>query len=270
MNWGASGIALGSIARLGAGTGARRTDTAGDPLGSDAAHGSIAAIAPNVVKPAIDARLAFSPSGRPEIVPDVTGTRLDYIATESMLAERIAFAGDPVPMVTRDDPANVTAASLAPNLPEADAAVDAPLILSFDDAVWHIPPENLRLLLGVDPATSNLRVDRRPLYSLVAGLAAEIDRDAVDASITVDETAGWRWFRPSRRRGWTSTRRSRRSRRDFSARTRSRWWSTRRQPISDAMAAAAVERGEDLLDPGISLTWEVVKGNSTGEICCAH
>ena len=70
-------------------------------LDPDTAHGSIAAIAPNVVKPAIDATLAFSASGRPEIVPDVTGTRLDYSATESLLADRIVtFARDPVPMVT--------------------------------------------------------------------------------------------------------------------------------------------------------------------------
>ena len=171
-------------------------------LDPDAAHGSIAAIAPNVVKPAIDARLAFGASGHPEIVPDVTGTRLDYGATESKLAERIAtFAGDPVPMVTRDDPAAVTAKSLAPDLPEADAAVDAPLVLSFDDAVWHVPPDNLRLLLGVDPATSTLLVDRRPLHSLVAGLATEIDRDAVDASITVDENGRLAAYRPCRRRG---------------------------------------------------------------------
>src|SRR5215213_3366229 len=157
-------------------------------LDPDAAHGSIAAIAPNVVKPAIDARLDFGASGHPEIVPDVTGIRLDYVATESLLARRIAtFARDPVPMVTQDDPADVTAASLAPNLPEADAAVDAPLILSFDDAIWHVPSDNLRPLLGVDPATSNLRVDHRPLLTLVAGLAGEIDRDAVDASITVDD-----------------------------------------------------------------------------------
>src|SRR5215213_4395262 len=101
-------------------------------LDPDAAHGSIAAIAPKVVKPAIDARLAFGTAGRPEIVPDVTGTRLDYSATESLLAERIVtLARDPVSLVTEEDPAAVTAASLAPSLPEANAAVDAPLILSF-------------------------------------------------------------------------------------------------------------------------------------------
>jgi vancomycin resistance protein YoaR len=232
-------------------------------LDPDAAHGSIAAIAPNVVKPAIDARLAFGANGHPEIVPEVTGTRLDYGATESMLAERIAtFTGDPVPMVTRDDPAAVTAKSLAPDLPEADAAVDAPLILSFDDAVWHVPPDNLRLLLGVDPATSNLLVDRRPLHSLVAGLATEIDRDAVDASITVDEN-GRLAVVPAIPAARVDV--------DASVAAIAEGLLAGKDEISlvvdetpakisDAMAVAAVARGEDLLDPGITLTWDGGQG----------
>ena len=232
-------------------------------LDPDAAHGSIAAIAPNVVKPAIDATLAFGASGRPEIVPDVTGTRLDYSATESLLADRIAtFARDPVPMVTEDDPAAVTAASLAPNLPEADAAVDAPLILSFDDAVWHVPSDNLRPLLGVDPATSNLRVDRRPLHTLVAGLATEIDRDAVDASITVDDN-GRLAVVPAISAARVDV--------DASVAAIAEGLLAGKDEIalvvdetpaeiSDAMAAAAVERGEDLLDPGITLTWDGGEG----------
>ncbi|HEX2282779.1 MAG TPA: peptidoglycan binding domain-containing protein [Thermomicrobiales bacterium] len=232
-------------------------------LDPDATHGSIATIAPNVIKPAIDARLTFDANGQPEIVPDETGTRLDYVATESLLAERIAtLASDPVPVVTQDDPADVTAASLAPNLPEADAAVDAPLILSFDDAVWHVPPDNLRLLLGVDPAMSRLRVDRRPLHSLVAGLAAEIDRDAVDASITVDEN-GRLAVVPAVSAARVDV--------DASVATIAEGLlagddkialvvDETPAAISDAMAAAAVERGEDLLDPGITLTWDGGQG----------
>jgi vancomycin resistance protein YoaR len=232
-------------------------------LDPNAAHGSIAAIAPKVVKPAIDATLAFGPNGRPEIIPDVTGTRLDYGATESLLADRIAtFARDPVPMVTHDDPADVTAASLAPNLPEADAAVDAPLILSFDDTVWHVPPGNLQPLLGVDPTTSNLRVDRRPLHSLVAGLAAEIDRDAVDASITVDEN-GRLAVVPAIPAARVDV--------DASVAAIAEGLLAGKDEISlvvdetpamisDAMAAAAVDRGEDLLDPGITLTWDGGQG----------
>jgi vancomycin resistance protein YoaR len=232
-------------------------------LDPDAAHGSIAAIAPNVVKPAIDARLAFGASGRPEIVPDVTGIRLDYTATESLLADRIvAFAHDPVPMVTEDDPADVTAASLAPNLPEVDAALDAPLILSFDDSVWHIPAANLRPLLGVDPATSGLRVDQRPLHTLVTGLAAEIDRDAVDAGITVDEN-GRLAVVPAISAARVDV--------DASVAAIAEGLLAGNDEIalvvdetpaevSDAMAAAAVERGEDLLDPGITLTWDGGEG----------
>jgi vancomycin resistance protein YoaR len=232
-------------------------------LDPDAAHGSIAAIAPNVVKPAIDATLAFGESGRPEIVPDVTGTRLDYSATESLLADRIGtLARDPVPIVTEDDPAGVTAASLAPNLPEADAAVDAPLILSFDNAVWHIPSDNLRPLLGVDPATSNLRVDRRPLHTLVAGLASEINRDAVDASITVDDNG---------RLGVVPAISAARVDVDASVAAIAEGLLAGKDEIalvvdetpaeiSDTLAAAAVERGEGLLDPGITLTWDGGEG----------
>jgi vancomycin resistance protein YoaR len=232
-------------------------------LDPDAAHGSIAAIAPNVVKPAINAKLAFGASGHPEIVPDVTGTRLDYGATESLLARRIAnLARDPVPMVTQDDPALVTAASLAPNLPEADAAVDAPLILSFDDAVWHVPSDNLWPLLGVDPATSNVRVDRRPLHSLVTALAAEIDRGAVDAGITVDENG---------RLAVVPAIPAARVDIDASVAAIAEGLlggedeialvvDETPAKISDAMAAAAVERGEDLLDPGITLTWDGGEG----------
>ena len=165
-------------------------------------------------------------------------------------------------MVTQDDPADVTAASLAPNLPEADAAVDAPLILSFDDSVWHIPPDNLRPLLGVDPATSNLRVDRRPLHTLVAGLANEIDRDAVDAGITVDDN-GRLAVVPAITAARVDV--------DASVVAIAEGLLAGKDEIalvvdetpaeiSDAMAAAAVERGEDLIDPGITLTWDGGEG----------
>jgi vancomycin resistance protein YoaR len=232
-------------------------------LDPEAAHGSIAAIAPSVVKPAIDATLAFDATGRPEIVPEVTGTRLDYIATTSLFADRIAaFASEPVPLVTQDDPAGVTTASLAPNLPDVDAAVDAPLLLSFEDALWHIPPDNLRPLLSVDPATSSLRIDRRPLVTLVESLAAEIDRPAVDAGITVDDN-GRLAVVPAVSAARLDT--------DASVAVIAEGLlrgddeialAVDETPaeISDAMAAAAVERGEDLMDPGITLTWNGGEG----------
>jgi vancomycin resistance protein YoaR len=227
-----------------------------------AAHGSITAIATEIVRSPVDATLDFS-SGGARIVPEITGVRLDYTATASALTARIAgLADDPVPLVTHPDPAGITAASLAPNLPEAHAAVDAPLTLAAGDAVWHVPPDGLRALIGIDPATSKVQVDRRPLTALVERLTAEINRDAVNAGITVDGN-GRLAVVPS-----VSARKV-----DVAAsvaaiadgllagddeialvvhETAPR--------ISDAMAAAAVERGEAMMNPGIALTWNGGEG----------
>ena len=232
-------------------------------LDPEIVQGSIAAFAPNIVKPAIDATLTYNASGRPEIVPEVIGTRLDYVATESLLAGRIAsFASDPVLLVTHDDLAVVTAASLAPNLPDVDAAVDAPLILFFDDAVWHIPPGNLRPLLSVDPATSDLRIDRRPLLALVVGLAAEVDRPAANAGITVDDN-GRLAVVPAVSAARVDVDASVSAIADGLLDGGDEIALVVEETpaaISDAMAAAAVERGEELMDPGIVLTWKGGEG----------
>jgi len=154
-----------------------------------AAHDSLAAIAPDVVKPAVDATLTFDQAGNPEVVPDVTGVQLDYAATTSLMTERIAsFGGGSVSLVTHDAPARVTATSLQSNLPQALAAVDAPLVLTAGELVWHVPASALQPLLSADSATSALRIDRRPLAAMVEGLAQEVDHPAVDAAITVDDT----------------------------------------------------------------------------------
>ena len=227
------------------------------------ARGSLAAFAPDVVRPAVDATLAFNPSGHPEIVPDVTGVRLDYAATESELAVRIAgFASEPVTLVTREDPAGVTAASLAPSLPEAKAAVDAPLLITAGNAVWHVPAEALRPLIGVDLATSQVQIDRRPLTALVADLAAEVDHPAEDAAISVDEN-GRLAVVPAIAATHVDVEASVAAiaagliaGQDEVALVVDE---TPAQ-ISDAMAAAAVERGEAMMADGIALTWKGGEG----------
>ncbi|MGH2617637.1 MAG: peptidoglycan binding domain-containing protein, partial [Thermomicrobiales bacterium] len=232
-------------------------------LDAAATRESIAAIAPSIVKPAVDATLAYGDSGQTEIVPDVTGIRLDYAATTSGLSTRItAFASEPVPIVTHEDPADITVASLAPNLPDANAAVDAPLILSAVDAVWHIPAADLRPLIGVDPATSNLSIDRRPLVALVETLAAEVDRPTSDAGITVDGN-GRLAVVPAISAAKVDVDASVAAIADGLLQGEDEIALVVDETpakISDAMAAAAVERGEDLMDPGIALTWKGGEG----------
>ncbi len=232
-------------------------------LDPDAARGSFAAIAPDIVRPAVDARLAFASSGAPEIVPDVTGIRLDAAATTAGLTARIAaFASDPVQLVTHEDPADVTVASLTPDLPVANAAVDAPLILFAGDMVWHIPATSLQPLLGVDPATSGLLIDRRPLVMLVERLAAEVDREAAAAGITVDGN-GRLAVVPAVAAAKVDVDASVAAIADgLLAGEHDIALVVAEKPaeISDEMAAAAVERGEDLMDPGITLSWKGGEG----------
>ncbi len=232
-------------------------------LDPDATRDSITAIASNVVRPAINATIAFDGTGGPEIVPDVTGIHLDYAATESQLAARIAsFASDPVPLVTHEDPAGVTAASLAPGLPEAIAAVDAPLTIAAGESVWHIPVASLRSLIAVDPVTSAVRIDRRPLTSMVESLAAEVNHDAVDAGITVDDN-GRLAVVPAVPAAAVDIEASVAAIADglLAGNDRVELAIDYTQPqILDEMAAAAIARGEEMIAAGIALSWDGGEG----------
>ncbi|MFT4041460.1 MAG: VanW family protein, partial [Thermomicrobiales bacterium] len=225
--------------------------------------GGLAALAPEVSKAPVNATLAFDAAGAPEIVPDASGIRLDYAATSAELAERISrFSTDPVTLITENDPPAITLAALSPALPSVRAAVDQPLLVSGDDSTWHIPAENLQPLLSVDPVSQELLVDSRPLRAMVTDLAAQIDRDATNAAITVDDH-GKLAVVPSVESAAVDI--------DASTAALARALLTgdddaalviahTKPQISDAQAAAAVKQGEDLLTPGISLSWKGGKG----------
>lgn len=226
-------------------------------------RGGLAALEPEVVRPPVDATIAFDDSGNPAIVPDVAGVQLDYAATTEELADRISrFSTDPVTLVTEAAPPTITSANLSPALPSVHAAVDAPLVIAGDGETWHVPAANLQPLLSVNPETQALSVDERPLRAMVTDLAAQIDRDASDAAITVDDHGKLAVVHAVDS-----------ARVDIDASTLALATAIltgehdadlviahTKPQISDAMAAAAVERGEDLLTPGITLSWNGGKG----------
>ncbi len=147
----------------------------------------LAAIAPEVVRAPVDAAVRIEGASEPALVPDAPGVAFDLGATRAALTARVAALGtEPVAIVTRSVPAAVPAAALAPRLPEARAAVGSALVLSTDEGVWHVPDGDLKRIVSVDAEEAALRVDRRSLTALVEGLAGGIDREAVDAGITVD------------------------------------------------------------------------------------
>lgn len=226
-------------------------------------RGGLAHVAPEISRPPVDASIAFDDAGNPAIVPDEAGIQLNYAATTAELADRISrFSTDPVTLFTEAAPPSVTSATLSPALPSVVAAVDAPLTIAGDGETWHVPAASLQPLVSIDPSTRTLVVDERPLRAMVSDLAAQIDRDSADAGITVDDR-GKLAVVPSVDSATV----------DIDASTAAlatailtgqddaRLVVAHTAPqISDAMADAAVKHGEDLLTPGIKLSWNGGKG----------
>ena len=154
-----------------------------DPVKAEAAMRGVAA---GIVSAPVDATVRMD-GGAPELVSDRTGVSIDAAATLATFAERAAVRStEPAPLVTRPVPAAITADDLSGALPEARAAVDAPLVLRAGDAVWHVPATDLARVVSVDRSGA-LAVDREALGGLVETLAAEVDREVVDADVAVGD-----------------------------------------------------------------------------------
>jgi len=227
-------------------------------LDREAADAQLRGLAPAIVRAPVDARVAMEAAGGPALVPDVPGIALDLAASRAALLERVAAVGEaPVALVTHSLPAAVPAATLEPRLAAARGAVDAPLVLSTAEGIWHVDNADLKRIVAVDPATAELRVAREPLVGVVEELAAEIDRPASDAALTVRDD-GMLAVVPAVEAATV----------DVDATVdaiaaallaggdRVDLVVARADPrITDDLAAAAVERGEGLIGRGMVLTW---------------
>jgi len=222
------------------------------------AETQLQAIGPEIVRAPVDASIAMSAEAEPALIPDVPGVAFNLGATQSRLINQITrHDSSPVSIVVREAPAAVPAAALAPRLAQARAAVDGALVLSTTEGIWHLPARDLNQIVAVDAATTALRIDRQALTGLVAGLAAEIDRPAVDAAITVDANgllaavpgqamagvdvdATVAAIDAALREGEHNV--------DFVV--------ARAEPtITTEMATAAAAKGESLIDAGMDLAW---------------
>ena len=219
------------------------------------------AIAPAFVRAPVDAAVRMDAVGAPELLTDHAGLSLDLTASRQALLRRVSeLGGAPVPLITRERPAAITVADLEPALSGARAAVDAPLVLTAAEGNWHVAAADLKQIVVAD--STGVRVDRAPLETVVAGIAAEIDRPATDAGITVDE-AGALVVAPGTDAATV----------DIAA-TTDRAVSAlesgadaidltvaRAAPaITDDLAAAAAERAESLIRDGLALTWDGGEG----------
>jgi len=215
-------------------------------------------IAPEIVRAPVDASIAMTAEAQPALIADVPGVAFSLGATQARLINQITrLDSSPIAVVVRESPAAVPASALAPRLDRARAAVSGALVLSTTEGIWHVPARDLTRIVAVDPTTTDLRVDRQSLETLVAGLAAEIDRPAVDAAITVDANG---YLAPVAGQAMAAV--------DVAATVAAidsalragqhdvGFVVNRAEPkITTAAATAAAAKGESLIDAGMELSW---------------
>jgi len=216
-------------------------------------------VAPEIVRAPVDAYVDMDIAGSPALVPEVPGVALDMTSSRAAFAARMrALAGDPVTLVTRVAPAAVTTDTLAAGLPEVQAAVDAPLVLSTREGAWTVSPADLKRIVAVRPNEDGIVVERGPVRALVAGLAAGIDRTSMDAGLAVDETAAFVVVPQVDAAAVDVEATTDAVVAALTAGTHDvEFVVTRAAPaITDAQAAAAAGEAEALVANGLMLTWE--------------
>lgn len=225
-----------------------------DPARSPAA---LVTAVPGVAQPATDARIAMDADGAPALMPDRDGVAIDAAATLALVADRArALSSAPVDLKTVPVPAAVASDDLAPVLPEARAAVDAPLVIRGGSGTWHVPAADLARVVSVDPATGDLVADERAVAGLVALLAAEIDRSVANAGLAVED--GRLVATPSVTGRDVDADASRKRLVAALLRGSDEVALVVRETapaIDDATAERVAARGEDLLNGGMTLTW---------------
>ncbi|MFM9108685.1 MAG: VanW family protein [Chloroflexota bacterium] len=226
-----------------------------DPV---AAERMLERVAPSVVRGPVDARLEFAAGVSPAVAPDAPGIAIDGAGTMAAFAATASrMESYPVPVVLQTLPAAVTAAVLVAARENAAPLVAAPLVLRAGDQAWHLPAAGVaRLLSG--RAGGALAIDRAAIVAVVRSIASSVDQPLADASVFVGDDG-----RLAATPGGSGLVIDVNASADaieqailgaaggvdlaFTAAT---------PRIPNAIAEAAAERGNALLDAGMALRWE--------------
>jgi vancomycin resistance protein YoaR len=188
-------------------------------------------IAPAIARAPADAAINMSAAEQPILIADIPGVEFDYTANQATIISHIErFSPGPITLISHVQQATVPASSLIASLEDARSAVAAPLTINAPEGSWHI---------------------------LVEGLAASINRDAVDAALTVNDN-GELAVVPSIEAATVDVAGSVEALAAavIAGTSEVELLVDRAAPaITDDLAAAAVERGEQLIDAGTHLSW---------------
>jgi vancomycin resistance protein YoaR len=216
-------------------------------------------IAPSIIRPAIDANLKFNAEGQPEIVPELPGRGLDLVSTRQRLIQNMAaLSANPVEIVSPIIPANVVVGDLESGLAQTESAVSSPLIIQGVDTNWAMSQEDIRKIVHVGGDTQKLIVDREAIQAFVESIAAATDREARDAGIEVNDDGvlsaipGQEGIRVR----VSETANLVIGALESGSGTVELQYESQSPRISDEQATSAATAGEEMLNTGVTVTWE--------------
>ncbi len=144
-------------------------------------------IAPEVTLLPSNAQIVVGSDGTAQLIEDVSGQNLSVSGTrERVLHELGTLEQEPVALALIPVPADVLASDVAGGLPAAERAVGQAVTVRSDEGTWGLTRSRLSQLVSVD-STGQLVVDEAAVQEFVVGVAGQVDREAVDAGITVDD-----------------------------------------------------------------------------------
>jgi vancomycin resistance protein YoaR len=148
---------------------------------------ALVTLSPNIVAGPQDAYVDMHAPDGPTVVNEILGTSIDSASTYEAVKQHVqALSRGDVSIALVPIPAAVTAQDVAAGVPNAQRAVGTPLSVGADEGSWQLSVDDLRQLVAVD-IKGQMQVDTPQVESFVAGIAAEIDRPAENAQISVDE-----------------------------------------------------------------------------------
>jgi vancomycin resistance protein YoaR len=157
-------------------------------IDANAFQSTLVKLSPEIIAGPRDAYVDMMAADGPTVVNEVLGVSIDSASTYGSVRRHVqSLAHDDVPVALVPIPAAVTAQDIAGGLPDAQRAVGMPLAVGADEGSWQLSVESLRQMVAVD-TTGQMRIDTPQVQSFVAGIAAEIDRPAQNAQITVNES----------------------------------------------------------------------------------
>ncbi|MEZ4532481.1 MAG: peptidoglycan binding domain-containing protein [Thermomicrobiales bacterium] len=205
------------------------------------------------------AYLTYDDTGNPTIVPELPGVSFDAEATRDLIIQRVlSHSSEPVTLVTSIQQADTKVEDLQTGVAQIETLMQSPLVVGGPDTSWSIDPTQMQSLLSFKKGDETVEVDRAGVEAFVGQIASAMDRPAKDAGITVDDNG-----KLAALPGQSAIAVDQAATADAIVAALQTGthdveliYSTTPQEIPDAVAQAAAERGEALLDAGVTVTWD--------------